>query len=250
MAEVLLLRLDAPLMSFGATRVDANNVTGEFPLRSMIAGLLANALGYDHREAQATGELQRRLRLAARQDRPGQRVVDYQTVDLGQDFMLGGWTTRGEVEERKGGGASEGTHIRYRHYLADALYTVALSLDDPARAPTLSDLEAALREPERPLFLGRKACLPSGPLLLGRVEAPSLLAALRAAPVAQRRHERGQRRGMAWWPADEEATTSSRLVPVFEDRDWSNQVHTGRRFVREGLLELSEPATSPEAEHG
>ncbi|MCS6901539.1 MAG: type I-E CRISPR-associated protein Cas5/CasD [Myxococcales bacterium] len=240
MTEVLLLRLDAPLMSFGGVRVDNTNRTEAFPLRSMVAGLLANALGYEHKDFARTSALQGRLRLAARQDIPGERLVDYQTVDLSQDFLQQGWTMRHKVEGRKGGEASEGTHLRYRHYLADALYTLALSLDPPGEAPTLDELEASLREPERPLFLGRKPCLPSSPLLLGRCEAPSLLAALRQAPVARRRHQEGRREKLlAWWPADEEETPDSRLIPVFEDRDWENQSHTGRRFLREGLLSLS-----------
>jgi CRISPR system Cascade subunit CasD len=240
MAEVLLLRLDAPLMSFGGVRVDQNNDTEEFPLRSMIAGLLANALGYDHREHERTASLQRRLRVAARQDLAGQRVVDYQTVDLGQDFLLEGWTTRGQPEGRRGGEASGGTHIRYRYYLADALYTVALLLDPAEAEPTLATLEAALREPERPLFLGRKTCLPSSPLLLGRAEARSLREALQQAP----RSRRGPQAGTtvrAWWPDDEgEAPVDSRLIPVFEDRDWQNQIHTGRRFLREGRMTIDQ----------
>ena len=42
----ILLRLDAPLMAFGAPIVDQHGVTGDVPLPSMIAGLLANGLGY------------------------------------------------------------------------------------------------------------------------------------------------------------------------------------------------------------
>lgn len=233
------MRLDAPLISFGGVRVDSSNITGAFPLRSMIVGLLANALGYDHHEHERLTSLQQRLRLAARQDRPGHRVVDYQTVDLGQDFLQQGWTTRGRIEARKGGEASGGTHIRTRHYLADALYTVAIALVPPDSPPSLDQLEVALREPERPLFLGRKPCLPSSPLLLQRAEAPSLREALRLAPVARRGRQQGLREGLlAWWPAEEEATPTSRLVPVFEDRDWQNQIHAGRHFVREGQLSL------------
>jgi CRISPR system Cascade subunit CasD len=241
MVELLLLRLDAPLLSFGSVRVDQNNPTGAFPLRSMIVGLLANALGYEHREHERLASLQRRLRIAARQDLPGTPIVDYQTVDLGQDFLLQGWTTRGFVETRKGGEASTGTHIRTRHYLADALYTLALSLVPADESPTLEQLEQALKEPERPLFLGRKPCLPSSPLLFQRTRAASLREALRRAPPARQRHREGRKAGLlAWWPADEEATADSRLVPVFEDRDWLNQSHTGRRFVREGLISLED----------
>ena len=46
MPEHLILRLEAPLMAFGATMIDANGPTHELPLRSMIAGLIANALGW------------------------------------------------------------------------------------------------------------------------------------------------------------------------------------------------------------
>ena len=45
MVDALLLRLDAPLMSFGAPMVDSNGVIQEFPALSMLTGLLGNALG-------------------------------------------------------------------------------------------------------------------------------------------------------------------------------------------------------------
>ena len=63
----------------------------------MLTGLLANALGWDHRDADSLERLQDRLRFASRLDRAGHPLVDYQTVDLGQDWMRpenAGWTTR------------------------------------------------------------------------------------------------------------------------------------------------------------
>lgn len=234
--ETLVLRFDAPLMSFGGAAVDDQRVTRDFPAVSMIAGLIANALGYDHEETQATQRLQERLRIAARQDRAGVRMVDYQTVDLGQDFLDGtGWTTWG-VPETRAGASGTGTHIRHRHYLAEAVYTVVLRLEPAAESPTLADVEQAMRAPERPLFLGRKACLPGTPLVVGRVSADNLRHALELAPVGD---EAG--RGMAMraqWPVDE-GEEFDRELYLTDERDWSNQIHVGRRVVREGRVTVA-----------
>lgn len=242
MLDVLLLRFDAPLVSFGGVVVDRHGVSFEFPARSLLTGLLANALGLDHRQAELLERLQRRLRHAARCDLPGEAIVDYQTVDLGQSFMLEGWTTRGAPESREGGTASKGTHFRYRHYLADAVYTLALTLEPAAESPTLDDCARALEEPERPLFLGRKCCLPAAPLLLGRRQAASLRAALESEPRSRRDLSKEPLR--AWWPAEEEPPDpgQARQLPVCDERDWHNQVHVGRRFQWEGRLEVPEVA--------
>ncbi len=243
MLDVLILRFDAPLMSFGGVQVDQRGVIREFPAQSMITGLLANALGYEHRDWPRLERLQERIRYAARRDRAGRRIMDFQTVDLGQDFLLRGWTTRGAPESRGGGPAREGTHIRQRHYLADALYTVAVALEPAAEEPTVGTVESALNEPERPLFLGRKGCLPAAPLVIARVSSATVLEALAVAPRATDRGDGGDA-VLAWWPSDDADTElGSRLVPVTDERDWANQIHVGRRFVREGRLRL-------EGEHG
>jgi CRISPR system Cascade subunit CasD len=226
-------------MSFGGTTVDQRNVTELAPTLSMLTGLLGNALGYDHGEPELQQRLQQRLRFAVRCDRRGELLVDYQTVDLGQDFLQEGWTTRGTPAGRRGGEASTGTHIRYRHYLANAVFTVALRLEPADEEPTIGALEAALRQPERPLFIGRKACVPAGPVLLGRAEAADLLAGLLRTPL----HPQADRDAFAaWWPAAEDVPQrpESRLRPVADERDWENQIHTGRRFLWEGRIGRSE----------
>ena len=93
------------------------------PIASLVAGLLGNALGYDHHESARLQRLQDRLRFAVRLDRRGEGLVDFHTVDLGQDFMRQGWTTRHRPQERAGGSAKTGTHIRYRHYRVDSICT-------------------------------------------------------------------------------------------------------------------------------
>jgi CRISPR system Cascade subunit CasD len=246
--DVLLLRFDAPLMSFGGVVVDNHGVTRAFPGRAMLAGLCANALGWDHRDADRTTALQSRLRYAAREDWRGTEIVDYQTVDLGQPFLAEGWTTRGAPEGRKGGEAKKSTHIRYRHFLANAVYTVALALERPDEPPDLGTLAAAIASPERPLFLGRKCCLPARPLVLRTVRAEGVLAALEVEPRATRatRATPAPERLRAWWPADEGARRDARAIAVTDDRDWVNQVHVGRRFLWEGTIGPVPAATARE----
>jgi len=176
----LLLRLEAPLMSFGTTAVDHRRPVQAWPAVSMLTGLLANALGWDRSKTTALDRLQARLRWAARIDRPGVPLNDFQTAQLAKDDR--GWTTRGVVEERGGGADSYNSpHLRSRDYRADASVLVALRLDAAEEAPTLDDLTVALDEPARPLFLGRKGCLPATRVNLGLVQAADAVQALQQA---------------------------------------------------------------------
>jgi CRISPR system Cascade subunit CasD len=160
MARYLLLALEGPLLAFGGEVVDARGVATDFPLASTLTGLIANALGYDHSERSRHAELQSRLQFAARIEREGRRIVDFQTAQLLQSDK--GWTTRGYPEGRAGGAGTYGSpHIRYREYDADKRVLVALTVDPANVSPTLDDIAAAVREPARPLFIGRKACLPT-----------------------------------------------------------------------------------------
>lgn len=238
--KVLLLRFDAPLVSFGAPTVDHNGVVQRFPARSMLTGLIANAFGWTHGDANALDTLQDRLGFAARIDRRGEELVDYQTVDLGLPWMLptrSGWTSEGRIARRTGA-SSEATHQRWRHYRADSVTTVALVLSDGV--PTLQAVEEALKCPARPLFIGRKCCLPASRILQGTVDADSPLAALVALP----RLVRGDTGPLpvTWWDADDPATLvgESRAVAVTDERDWANQIHVGRRMMREALIDPPE----------
>ncbi len=236
--QVLILRFDAPLMSFGSVVVDHKNGTDAFPYRAMLTGLCANALGLVRANAEGHERLQHRLRYAARLDRKGTLLIDFHTVSFDARGPMAsdlGWTTRGELEERKGGDASEGTHIRERHYWADSLVTVAITLDPSDEAPTINTLEQALGSPARPLFLGRKCCLPSEPVLVQRMEAASLCGALESVPRVPGRSDPGPM--PAVWPrAEGFDETRTRQWPRVEDRDWRNEIHVGRRVLIEGQV--------------
>ena len=230
------------MMAFGGTLVDAIGPTRSFPGQAQVCGLLGNALGYRHQDADRLEALQARLRLAAVLIEPGERLRDFQTVDLGQSHLVDtGWTTRGTVEKRTGA-SGETTHIRQRWYLADARLLMALTLEPEAMEPTLDALHDALLYPTRPLFIGRRNCLPTAPIALGLVEVVDAPGALNEAMVrlAQADAQLGGRRH---WQAEPAAIElDARLLPQVENacdpierlvdgRDWHNQMHTRERAV-------------------
>lgn len=242
MARHLLMRLQAPLIAFGGETIDNYGVIRDFPALSMVTGLMANALGWDRGDDTLHNRLQERMLMGARLDADGERLVDFQTAQLQANDK--GWTTRGVAEERAGGaGTYAGPHLRYRHYHADMNVLVALRLQPAEESPTLDELAAALDKPARPLFVGRKNCLPTGRLMAGWVEADNILCALQLAQPALSHNARAQ------WPDGEGRLPSQqdRTLDVCDERNWTSGVHGGWRPVREGML-LFKPHSITEQE--
>ena len=244
--QALILHLHAPLMSFGAPQVDQIGPTGQFPTISQITGLFANALGYEHRDGGRLQALQARVSLASALLREGEELEDYQTVDLGQAHLRNpAWTTRGRTEHRDGGLATKyGTHIRFRRYRADARVLSAVSLLPADEAPTLGAVGDALTVPARPLFIGRKPCLPATPVFVGLVQQAShLVDALSRVPSefpewwtwAAEPGGAVTEGVLAEWPAAGENSLLPEDRPaarrVIDRRDWRNQLHGGERVV-------------------
>jgi CRISPR system Cascade subunit CasD len=231
--EHLLLRLEAPLMSFGTTAVDHRRPVQAWPAVSMLTGLLANALGWRRSDVLALDALQARIRWAARIDRPGTALNDFQTAQLSKDDK--GWTTRGVVEERGGGDESyKSPHLRSRDYRADASVLVALRLEPAQQSPTLQALAAALDRPMRPLFLGRKGCPPATRIGQGLVLAGDAVAAVRAAPAL----DDGAKPERATIFFSEGAAPTAdqgalRLHDTSDERRFALDVHAGRQRVFE-----------------
>lgn len=236
MMEGLILRFDAPLMSFGGVKIDQHNVTDRFPGLSMMAGLIANAMGWVHADMDKIQQLQDRLLLASRWDIEPKLMVDYQTVDLGQPKMKEkGWTTRGIPEHRDGGPAKSGTHQRYRHYFANGLLSSVIALRDNA-LPDIDAVENALAQPARPLFIGRKTCLPSSRILAGRIFGENVLEMLQRIPRVRRSSTSAEGAMPARWPAGLTVERPEQVRQVFDMRDWRSQLHTGSRSVTEDLM--------------
>ena len=244
----LILNLESPLMAFGGETIDNYGVIRPFPAASMLTGLLANALGWRRVERDRHQELQDRLVFAARIDREpagDATMTDFQTAQLGANDQ--GWTTRGVSEGRAGGARTyNAPHLRYRDFWVDMRVSVALRLEPPDEAPTLEDLASALQEPTRPLFIGRKPCLPSESLFGGFVEDDSALAAILSVPLADDAVDTAPVRLL--WPDGEGADGAkpNRTYMLTDQRNWISGLHGGGRSVCEGTVDRGRFSVRPE----
>ena len=154
----LLLRLAAPLQSWGADSKFETRKTNREPTKSGVLGLVAAALGLRRDDEEGLARLVR-LRFGVRVDREGDLLVDFHTAH--------------RVDGKK-----ETSWVTYRHYLCDAVFLAGLESDDRA---WLGEIEAALRHPVYPPFLGRRSCPPTQPFCLG-IREVGLMEALRLEP--------------------------------------------------------------------
>ena len=165
----LLLRLAAPLQAWGSDSKFETRKTDREPTKSGVVGLLAAALGLRRDDTEGLARLNG-LRFAVRADQEGSLLVDFHTAK-----------------------SRDTSYVTYRHYLQDAVFLAGLESEDEA---LLRELEAALRHPVYPLYLGRRSCPPTLPLCLG-IRQGSLLDILRTEPMQGRNREaahRGRRR--------------------------------------------------------
>ena len=260
MAKHLILHLESPMMSFGGETIDNLGVIRPFPALSMLTGLLANALGWRRVERDRHQDLQDRIVFAARIDREphgGLRMTDYQTALLYQDDR--GWTSRGQPEGRATSPSYTAippatrkslTQQRYRDYYADMSVTVALRLDPADGDPALDDLANALQEPARPLFIGRKPCLPSRRLFGGFSEGDTSLAALLAVTLSE--DSSANRDIRVQWPEGEGADSVERSQPqmITDQRNWVSGLHGGGRPIRQAAIAREKFATAQPQKEG
>ncbi len=147
---ILLLHLEGPLQSWGERSHLIYRDTASFPSKSGVIGLLACALGWQ-RDDDRIGELSSKLKIAMRADRPGEIMVDYQTV------------TSSRLLNAEGKRRSNGdTILSWRSYLQDACFIVALS----GPKELLEECKTALSNPKWQLYLGRKSCIPVCPIII------------------------------------------------------------------------------------
>ena len=130
--STLLLRLAAPLQSWGIDSKFDIRRTGREPSKSGVIGLICAALGIKRDDDEMVSQLAT-LRFGVR------------------DFHM--------VRSKKGE-----SYVTNRYYLADAEFLVGFeSVDEEL----LKKIEYALLNPVFPLYLGRRSCPPTGRLCLG-----------------------------------------------------------------------------------
>ncbi|WP_429884283.1 type I-E CRISPR-associated protein Cas5/CasD [Geoalkalibacter halelectricus] len=154
----LALRLEGPLQSWGFDSQYNRRTTGLMPTKSAIAGMCCAALGL-HRGSDeernflvafSTTKMTAIAipRSAAKKDLPVRRLQDYHTVQ----------NTR-----RASGAINSDCVLTHRQYLSDASFGILLE----GVSSLLAHIADALQDPVWGLWLGRKTCIPTSPVLAG-----------------------------------------------------------------------------------
>lgn len=218
--DIARISLRAPLASWGAMVTDGRPAPFPIPVPSWVTGLLGAALGVSWHAAERLQALQDSLDYAVIHHRPPVPMVDYQTADLSLPWLdhRQRGTHDGSIFSRESSEA-RGTVIQHRPLWSDIDTTLLVHCAIQADV-----IDAALRRPAYPLYLGRGDCHPCAPLAGGVVTADSLEAAARA-----------ERPGTVWLRA---AIGQPDSVTLSGLRDWRTRRFGGvcawRRLSTEG----------------
>lgn len=151
--SVLLMVLKGPLQSWGSSSRFARRDTDAFPTKSGVIGMIAAALGIGREDSLSRFA---GLRFGVRADQPGTLMSDYQTARPRKGLLP----------------------VSRRFYLQDAVFVAAVESENRLE---LEAFQTALRSPYYPLYLGRRTCVPDGPVKTFLVDA-TLEVALRELP--------------------------------------------------------------------
>ena len=156
--STLLLRLAAPLQAWGSDSKFNIRSTQREPTKSGVVGMIASAMGIQRNDDPKKLEPLNALRFGVRVDREGKLLKDFHMV-----------------HEMTG---KRDSHVTTRFYLSDAVFLAALESDDNEY---LSQIAYALENPVYPLFLGRRSCPPTLPIVLG-IRSGKLVDTLKTEP--------------------------------------------------------------------
>ena len=160
--KFLKFTLSAPLQSWGEDSRWDNRNTAAMPTKSGIMGLLGCCLGYP-RGDERLNNLDQCLSMAVRADSPGRILTDFHTIH-GTDGLL----LAADGSARRNGT----TIISKRQYLQDARFSVFLwCSDEKYEGTVLEQCFEAMLQPKWPVYLGRKSCAPSRPVIPEWIEA-------------------------------------------------------------------------------
>lgn len=157
--STLLLRLAAPLQSWGSSSKFEIRTTEKMPTKSGVVGMLAAALGLGRDADLSKLNV---LRFGVRADQEGEDITDFHTAH-----------------------SEKSSYVTYRHYLCDAVFLAGLEGEEEL----LKKLETALQNPRYPLFLGRRSCPPTLPVIVG-IRSTALETALSEEAPLSERHEK------------------------------------------------------------
>lgn len=162
--RTLLLRLAAPLQAWGLDSKFDMRQTEREPTKSGVLGLVACAMGIRRDDAKGLLRLQG-LSFGVRVEQEGKLLRDYH---IAKSYKMSDKSGLVKLDGRTGRPTIDKPYLTQRYYLADAVFLAALSGEDAL----IAEIAEALGHPAFPLYLGRRSCPPTLPILLGVTDAP------------------------------------------------------------------------------
>ncbi|MBD3376143.1 type I-E CRISPR-associated protein Cas5/CasD [candidate division KSB1 bacterium] len=212
-SAVLLMRLRGPMQSWGTQSRFSVRDSDREPSKSGVIGMICCALGRDiNKSLKDLND----LRMGIRADKEGKIELDFHTVGGAPSDEDG----KPESVYRASGKEVREPAVSKRYYLADAEFLVGLEGD----TEFLKKIHHAVANPKWPLFLGRKAFVPSLPVHIpdGLIEGKSLLKVLKEYPLRIKTSE--QRNIRIVLETDDPNHETRNDVPVsFEKRRFSTR---------------------------
>lgn len=180
---VLLLRLAAPLQSWGVASRFARRGTQHYPSKSGVLGLICAARG--RRRTEPIEDELVGLAFGVRIDQPGTLVRDFQSAT-----SLDGRTRY---------------PLSQRYYICDAIFVAAVEGD----RNLLHGIRDELTHPAFPLYLGRRSCPVTEPLVLGELRESTMPEVLEDGSTWQAaQHHRRKQPGVVHLPILRDSTAA------------------------------------------
>ena len=171
MAKILRFTLAASLQSWGEDAAFDYRTTNALPSKSGIIGIISACMGLA-REDPRILELNNDIKIAVRVDNPGSVLMDFNRVQSDE---------YGYIVSAQGGPRSDGhggyvtTIAQKKYYLQDARFQIFVYGKDSM----VNAVYEALKHPKYLIGLGRKACVPSMPIIPVWVDANNIFTAVR-----------------------------------------------------------------------
>lgn len=230
--NTLFLRLEGPLQAWGGNSKFVIRRTAEAPTKSGVLGMICCAMGIPRSDARPHLHRLKTLEMGVRIDRPGTLWSDYHTVGAGYGLL----TAQGDLKT-----GAQGTLVTRRYYLCDASFLVALR----GEPELVAQVAEALGNPVWPVYLGRKCCPPSVPVVSrDRAEdmgtSADLISALRSRPWQPRLGDEEKPRDgkltcLIEWRAASDTAVAPADAKVWDDTpvSFDPPVHQPRLVVRD-----------------
>lgn len=159
MRDYLVMRLYAPLASWGEIAVGEVRHSATYPSKSALLGLLGAALGVRRDDDAKQADLNAGYVFGVKLCSAGFPLRDYHTVQAPQSKAKERYYTRRDEVMR----GELNAMLTEREYRCDALAVVAVAALGGNALP-LRELSKKIKAPSFPLYLGRKSCPLAVPL--------------------------------------------------------------------------------------